>query len=206
MKRRSVILSSSLACVGLAACGVGVAAEPGGGGASTASSTQALAVRCPGGVPTALSVASTEVLWREFPAEGVQVYACSATGWVFEAPDALLLKPDSDDGEGERVIVGHHYAGPTWEARDRSFVVGTRVASAASPVPGAIPWLLLRASAHGPEGKFSQVTSIQRLETVGGAAPSTGCDATTLGAKARVPYTATYYFYRSAEKGGQACP
>jgi hypothetical protein len=35
---------------------------------------------------------------------------------------------------------------------------------------------------------------VQRVATVGGLPPATGCDASTVGAVARVPYTATYCF------------
>ena len=45
-------------------------------------------------------------------------------------------------------------------------------------------------------GKMSGVTFIQRLETTG-RAPATGCDATTVGAGARVPYTVAYYFLKA---------
>lgn len=204
---RVLTVMGCLVAMGLMGCGpaTGVAAEavpP----AAVAASAAALTARCPTGVPPALAVPAGEELFREYPAEGVQIYACTATGWVFESPDALLLRRDSDDGEGERIIVGHHYAGPTWEYKDHSSVVGARVAGVPSPLPGAVPWLLLKATSHGPAGKFSAVTSIQRLDTVGGNAPATGCDATTVGAKVRVPYTATYYFYRLAEKGGRGCP
>lgn len=195
---RSLLVSSLLGLAALA-CGVAPSTE------ALATSTPALLAHCPPAVPPELAVGPGEALWRDFPAEGVQIYVCTATGWVFESPDALLLKADSDDGEGDPSIVGHHFAGPTWEYKDHSSVVGARVAGAPAPVAGAIPWLLLKATANGPQGRFSQVTSIQRLDTTGGVAPATGCDATTLGAKARVPYTATYYFYRAAERGKQAC-
>jgi uncharacterized protein DUF3455 len=47
--------------------------------------------------------------------------------------------------------------------------------------------------------KLTAATFIQRLNTVGGAAPSTGCsDSTNLGARVYVPYTADYFFYREA--------
>ena len=39
--------------------------------------------------------------------------------------------------------------------------------------------------------------TIQRLETVGGRAPAGGCTQDTLTKVARVPYKATYYFYRA---------
>jgi len=65
----------------------------------------------------------------------------------------------------------------------------------------AIPWLLLGATSHGGEnGKMTQVTSIQRLSTVGGLAPATGCDADHVGATADVPYDADYFFYRTRTK------
>ena len=41
------------------------------------------------------------------------------------------------------------------------------------PSASAIPWLLLTAKSNGPEGSFSNVTSIQRVNTVGGIAPAT---------------------------------
>jgi hypothetical protein len=39
------------------------------------------------------------------------------------------------------------------------------------------------------------VTSIQRVNTVGGSAPANGCDAATVGQEARVHYTADYRFF-----------
>jgi hypothetical protein len=62
---------------------------------------------------------------------------------------------------------------------------------------GAIPWLLLGAKSVGPDGSFSKVTSIQRVNTTGGAAPTSGCSKATAGTPARVPYTADYYFFKS---------
>jgi hypothetical protein len=58
----------------------------------------------------------------------------------------------------------------------------------------AIPWLSLTASGTGP-GIFERVTFIQRVNTVGGLAPST--PGSTTGAEVRVPYTAEYFFYRT---------
>jgi len=40
-------------------------------------------------------------------------------------------------------------------------------------------------------------TFIQRLNTTGGLPPAASeCDATTVGTRAEVPYTADYYFWR----------
>ena len=54
--------------------------------------------------------------------------------------------------------------------------------------------LLRTVSAEGP-GIFSNVTYIQRVNTVGGQAPT--MPGAFTGAEARVPYTAEYYFYRA---------
>ncbi len=43
---------------------------------------------------------------------------------------------------------------------------------------------------------MDDVSYIQRLDTVGGLAPSSGCDAAHVGAIARVDYKATYFFSR----------
>ena len=64
-----------------------------------------------------------------------------------------------------------------------------------APVADAIPWLLLAVRSVGPEGSFSKVTSIQRVNTVGGVAPKAGCSQATAGTPARINYTADYYFF-----------
>lgn len=134
-------------------------------------------------------------------ATGVQIYTCqqAAAGpaWVFAFPEATLAR---DDGK----LVVFHFAGPTWEALDQSTVVGARVAGVTVD-PTAIPWLLLSASATTGDGTLSKVTFIQRFDTVGGIAPpATTCDAAHLGAATRVPYSATYLFYK-AGKAPKSC-
>ena len=52
---------------------------------------------------------------------------------------------------------------------------------------------------EGPTGgvTLARTTFIQRVNTFGGLAPSTGCDTPTeLGKKAFIPYTADYVFYK----------
>lgn len=128
-------------------------------------------------------------------AEGAQIYKCTAaTGagaatWQLKAPDATLY-----DATGARS--GTHGAGPVWTSSDGSSVRGAKVAEVAAPVPGAIPWLLLRASSASGAGVLGNVTYVQRLNTAGGVAPAGGCDKTTVGTEVRVRYTAEYYFYR----------
>jgi hypothetical protein len=92
--------------------------------------------------------------------------------------------------------IGKHHAGPTWEAADGSKLAGVVKAHADAPQSGDTPWLLLTTTANGTPGTFSTITAIQRVNTVGGAAPGTGCVAASAGATARVAYTADYYSLR----------
>ena len=126
-------------------------------------------------------------LWFALHAVGVQIYTCNETGsWVFQAPEAVLL----NNGDQE---VGIHYAGPRWELGDGSIVLAALVPPIYTPDPDAIPWLLLRAVENTGHGRLKDVTYIQRLNTTGGTAPTSACDA---GEEARVDYTADYFFYR----------
>jgi hypothetical protein len=124
---------------------------------------------------------------------GVQIYTCQATAtgtaWTFTAPEATLF-------EGCGKVAGKHFAGPTWQANDGSTVVGAKIA-AFTVDPSSIPWLLLQAASHTGDGRMSDVTYVQRLETTGGIAPTTGCDAEHVGDVARIDYTAKYFFYES---------
>jgi len=149
-------------------------------------------------IPTNLTPPAGSVLIFELRAQGVQIYACEADPndastfiWTFKAPQAELL-----NGRGE--VVGHHFAGPTWEGLDGSSVVGAVLERADAPTPGAIPWLLLEAKEHAGNGLFSTITHIQRLDTSGGVAPDEGCDEAHAGAEAQQPCDATYAFYYPA--------
>ena len=151
---------------------------------------------CVGGptIPDTLNPGANETLAMVVPAKGVQIYECrarkdaAAFEWAFVAPDAELF-----DARGNRI--GHHGAGPTWEANDGSRVVGTLKARADAPASGSIPWLLLSTKGTGPAGSFSKVSSIQRVDTSGGVAPVTPCTPELAGQKARVHYVATYRFF-----------
>ncbi|MDR3682769.1 MAG: DUF3455 domain-containing protein [Geothrix sp.] len=145
-------------------------------------------------VPEALKAPADQVLAFELQASGVQIYECRARQddparfeWVFRAPEADLF-----DASGQRV--GRHYGGPTWEGQDGSKVVGEVKAKDTSRSSGSIPWLLLGAKSNAGPGRFGPVRSIQRLDTVGGAAPASASPA-QVGQEVRVPYRATYAFY-----------
>jgi hypothetical protein len=152
---------------------------------------QAQALRPAPEVPAVLTVPAGNRLAFYLDATGQQVYVCQQTatghGFVLQAPDADLYKPNGR-------IAGSHYAGPTWEALDGSTVVAARV-DGVTPDPSAIAWLLLSAVSHTGQGKMSKVSFIQRLDTTGGLAPTTGCDADHVGLIQGVDYTARYYFY-----------
>lgn len=146
-------------------------------------------------VPAALAVTAADKLTHIVPADGVQIYQCkpdqadaSKFVWSFVAPEAALF-----DQAGQ--TIGTHYGGPTWEGNDGSKVVGAVKERADAPDADAIPWLLLDIKSTEGDGIFGQVSAIHRLETVGGKAPATGCDADHVDEEVRVPYTAVYYFY-----------
>ena len=143
-------------------------------------------------VPAALEPAG-EVIAFTVSAKGVQIYECrmrkESTGneWTFVAPEADLF-----DASGKKV--GTHGAGPFWQATDGSRIEGSVKQRADAPAAGAIPWLLLTTRSVGGNGTLREVTSVQRINTVGGVAPAGACEA---GANARVPYTADYRFFKA---------
>jgi hypothetical protein len=145
-------------------------------------------------IPGPLKPAAREALAASISARGVQIYECRATNthrrysWRFVAPEADLF-----DENGEQI--GLHGAGPFWQAVDGSRIVGEVKARVAAPTFGAIPWLLLVTHSTGPVGRFSHVTSIQRIDTVGGPPPSDPCTTDLIGVRVRMPYTATYRLF-----------
>jgi hypothetical protein len=118
---------------------------------------------------------------------GVQIYTWNGSSWGTAVPEATLFH-----GEG---VVTIHFAGPTWESNSGSKVVGALPPERSVTVDtNAIAWLRLKAaSAEGP-GIFAGTSYIQRVNTVGGKAPSV--NGAFVGQVARVPYTADYFFYR----------
>ncbi|MGZ5035823.1 MAG: DUF3455 domain-containing protein [Usitatibacter sp.] len=152
--------------------------------------TAAAAVEPPA-VEDRLRPAANEDLAFVLDAHGAQIYTCKAIDgayrWTFVAPEATLL----ENGK----IVGSHGAGPVWESvGDHSSARGT-VRERQDGGASNIPWLLLAATSQG-SGRFSGVTSVQRVDTHGGVEPAAPCNAAFEGRDARVKYTAAYYFYK----------
>jgi FtsP/CotA-like multicopper oxidase with cupredoxin domain len=124
-------------------------------------------------------------------ATGVQIYECTGSEWRFVAPRADLV---GDNGK----LVTTHFAGPTWQAKDGSTARGS-VKERATVDATAIPWLLLNATGSaGPDGdRLARTTFIQRVNTVGGLAPTDVCNTSTAGTVKEVPYKADYFFYKA---------
>ena len=146
---------------------------------------------------------------------GTQNYVCVATGsglaWRFAGPQATLfvtlfgfeqqatthfLSPNPEEAGLPRATwQGSFDSSRVWaratQIVDDPAIIGT----------GNIPWLLLErvGASRGPTGGslLSQASFIQRIRTVGGVAPATGCtEPIHAGALALVPYSTDYVFFR----------
>jgi len=168
-------------------------------------------------VPDKIKVEAPNELFLVGHAIGTQNYVClpSGAGFAYSlfTPEATLFK----DIRLEHQIITHFFSPnpdenglpirATWQdSRDTSIFWGnaTGVATFATDpnfvAPDAIAWVrLARAGVQdGPRGgnNLSKATFVQRINTVGGLAPSTGCALPIdVGSKAFVPYTADYLFY-----------
>jgi hypothetical protein len=144
-------------------------------------------------------------------AVGTQGYVCvrirGAYSWATFGPQATLFNQN-----GVQLLT--HFLSPTpfdqllnptWQhSRDSSAVWGRVLKSSSDPnfvAPDAIPWLLLEAVVvgDGPTGgaRLTVTRRIQRLNTVEGKAPTTGCATPVdISKRALVPYEADYIFYK----------
>jgi hypothetical protein len=162
-------------------------------------------------VPDALQVPQEYTPYLAAHAIGTQGYVCVAVGsvyrWATFGPQATLFNEENEQ------ILTHFLSptpydllpNPTWQhSRDSSTVWGRTIRSSSDPnfvAPGAIPWLLLEAVVvgDGPTwgDKLTATRLIQRLNTVDGMAPSTGCARPEdIKKRALVPYEADYFFYK----------
>ncbi|MGB6396174.1 MAG: DUF3455 domain-containing protein [Bradyrhizobium sp.] len=138
-------------------------------------------------LPAAIA-APGETVVLSVHAEGAQVYECKLgadgkLGWAFREPIATLLA----DGK----TIGHHYVGPSWEHSDGSAVVGKAVGNAPGATQSDIPWLKLEVVAQRGSGILSGVTTVQRINTIGGKLEGP-CD--KAGTFRSAPYSADYIF------------
>src|SRR6185312_13505037 len=145
-------------------------------------------------VPDSIQAPAGEELILIARATGFQIYVCrpDANGkpaWTLKAPDAEIF-----DERGRSI--GRHFGRPTWQLNDGSQITGKMAAKVDAPHSKAIPWLLLTVTGHSGSGKLSGVTSVQRVNTVGGLAPSAAeCTAQGGEVEFKSSYSADYYFY-----------
>jgi Protein of unknown function (DUF3455) len=142
--------------------------------------------------PKELQPPASEKLLLRVHGKGDQIYTCKEDGaqfaWVLKAPEAQLTDKDGKP-------FGKHFAGPSWEANDGSRIAGKAVANAPSPDADSIPWLLITVVSHSGDGVLARVSSVQRVNTKGGKASASGCDAAHAGQEQREPYSADYLFF-----------
>jgi hypothetical protein len=182
-------------------------------------------------VPNGIEVEAGNTPFLEGHGVGTQNYIClpcpnastpatacpddSGFAWLLFTPEATLF---TDQGKQ----LTSHFFSPnpaedgtiraTWvHSRDSSIVWGGKAISATHETDpdfvaeDAIPWLKLPTAGvqEGPKGgdTLTQTSFIQRLNTAGGVAPSSGCSQPSdVGAKAFVPYTADYFFYKHTDE------
>jgi hypothetical protein len=149
---------------------------------------------------------------------GSQDYVCAASGsgvaFVLTTPEAVLF--DNPVGNPTHRIINHFFSPnpvedgtirATWQSTRNSSVFWGNLVKAenAASAPDfvakdAIAWLLLSQAgvlgASGNGADLSAATFVQRVNTVGGLAPSIGCNsAADIGKTAFVPYEADYVFF-----------
>jgi hypothetical protein len=139
--------------------------------------------------PVAIAT-SDETLVAMLHAEGAQIYECKADArgqdtWQFREPVATLMM----NGK----TIGRHYAGPSWELADGSIVTGKVIGRASGATASDIPLLKLEVTSRHEVGQLAAVTTIQRLNTKGGAIDGP-CPAP--GAMTSMPYAADYAFWQ----------
>ena len=171
----------------------------------------------PPAVPGTLNVPDGNEAFLIGHAFGSQDYACAASSsgvaFVLTTPEAVLF-----DNPARRVV--NHFFSPnpieggtvraTWQSTRNSSVFWGKLVHAATFATDpefvsqdAIAWLLLSRAGvldgSGNGDNLGVATFVQRVNTVGGLAPSTGCSSPAdIGKTAFVPYEADYVFYRTA--------
>ena len=172
-------------------------------------------------VPDEIQVPAGNTAFLEGHAVGTQNYICLPCRISITCPLGFafaLFTPQATLFNDHDKQVTTHFFSPnpfedgtiraTWQdSRDTSTVWGGQAISSSDRgfnARGDIPWLLLQVvgAQDGPTSghTLTVTTFIQRLNTSGGVAPSTGCASSTdVGARAFVPYTADYFFYKDAE-------
>ena len=170
----------------------------------------------PPAVPDKLQVEEGNEAFLIGHAFGTQDYVCAASGsgvaFVLTTPEAVLF-----DNPAHRVI--NHFFSPnpgeggtiraTWQSTRNSSVFWGKLEKTATfdtdpdfVAKDAIAWVLLSRAGvlegSGNGDNLAAATFVQRVNTVGGLAPSIGCNSPDdIKKTAIVPYEADYVFYRN---------
>ncbi len=166
-------------------------------------------------------------------ARGTQNYVCLPSGagfaWTLFTPEATLSRdsgkqiithffaPNPCEPNSNGRVVANGTIRAAWQYLDTSTVwafttlahTATRATDPDFVKEGAVAWLLLTVSGakDGPTGgdTLTNTSFIQRVNTVGGLAPSTGCSQVEdVGKEAFMPYRADYVFYEGPD-GAKTC-
>lgn len=143
-------------------------------------------------LPEPLQANKNETALLTVTAKGDELYECQRAqdatfAWVATGPEARLV-----DAQGQ--LVGVAFPGPGWQYEDGSWVIGDAEAEAFHDAK-ALPWTRFNVKRTSGIGMLGKVSSIQSIETQGGAAPAETCDARNAGAGRLVPYVATLRFF-----------
>jgi hypothetical protein len=122
-----------------------------------------------------------------------------------------FFSPNPFEANLDPTVIGNRQIRVTWQdSRDSSIVwakldmFATFATDPTFVAKDAVAWLLLekKGTQPGPTGgdTLTQTEFIQRVHTVGGLAPSTGCTSPSdLGNEAFVPYEADYIFFKKVD-------
>ena len=144
-------------------------------------------------IQNAIKVPDGNKLQLTVHAKGDQIFHCvlktGVYSWKWHAPEAKLYDSQT------QALVGSHGAGPSWTYKDGGSVKAKVTQKVDAPDKASAAWLLLEVTEHQRDGVLAQASYIQRINTQGGASPTSGCDANHLGAEKRIPYSADYNFF-----------
>jgi hypothetical protein len=140
-------------------------------------------------LPDAIAAPGETVVLKTH-AVGQQYYQCKpgADGklaWTFVEPGATLT--------ADSKVVGRHGAGPSWQLTDGSGITAKPIGNAPGAKENDVPWLKLEVTSHKGSGQLDGVTTVQRINTVGGVLKG-ACDRENAGEG--MPYAADYVFLR----------
>ncbi|GBC02937.1 hypothetical protein RclHR1_00490023 [Rhizophagus clarus] len=145
-------------------------------------------------------------------ASGVQIYKCFVNkdipnNWTLVMPDAYLVNDKRN--QPFTPVVHHHFIQEpinggkvVWESiikKDNSLVVAKDIAQNVSPNgPGNVLWLVLQVTHHEGKGRFSDITYVLRVLTLGGVEPADDKCGTLYpdGAIVKIPYQSEYWFIK----------